>query len=74
MCDRIAGAFVEAVTTGLQRKRTNHEIPTDLLRAEAAHRHAAPIRYCMTAAKLPVIKDLDAYVFFESSPINEGHV
>ena len=44
-----------------------------LLRAEAAHRHAASIRYRMTAAKLPVIKDLDAFVF-EGTPINEGLV
>ena len=51
----MAGAFDEAVTTGLQRKRTTNEILTDLLRAEAAHRHAASIRYRMTAAKLPVI-------------------
>ena len=43
----MAGAFDEAVTTGLQRKRTTHEILTDLLRAEAAHRHAASIRYRM---------------------------
>ena len=66
----MAGAFGEAVTTGLQRKRTTHEILTDLLRAEAAHRHAASIRYRMTAAKLPVIKDLDAFAF-EGTPINE---
>ena len=69
----MAGAFDEAVTTGLQRKRTTHEILTDLLRAEAAHRHAASIRYRMTAAKLPVIKDIDAFVF-EGTPINEGLV
>jgi DNA replication protein DnaC len=66
----MAGAFDEAVTTGLQPKRTTHEILTDLLRAEAAHRHAASIRYRMTAAKLPVIKDLDAFAF-EGTPINE---
>ena len=44
------------VTTGVQRKRTTAEILTDLLRAEAAHRHAASIRYRMSAAKLPVVK------------------
>ena len=49
------------------------EILTDLLRAEAAHRHAASIRYRMTAAKLPVVKDLDAFVF-DGTPINEGLV
>ena len=69
----MAGAFDEAVTTGLQRNRTIMEVLTDLLQAEAAHRHAASIRYRMTAAKLPVIKDLDAFAF-EGTPINEGLV
>jgi DNA replication protein DnaC len=69
----MAGAFDEAVTTGLQRKCTTHEILTDLRSAEATHRHAASIRYRMTAAKLPVVNDLDAFVF-EGTPINEGLV
>ena len=69
----MAGAFDEAVTTGLQRNRTAMEILTDLLRAEAAHRHAASIRYRMSAAKLPVVKDIDAFVF-DGTPINEGLV
>jgi DNA replication protein DnaC len=69
----MAGAFDEAVTTGLQRKRTVMEVLTDLLQAEAAHRHAASIRYRMTATTLPVIKDLSAFVF-EGTPINEGLV
>jgi DNA replication protein DnaC len=38
--------------------------------AEAAHRHAASIRYRMSAAKLSVVKDIDAFVF-EGTPINE---
>jgi DNA replication protein DnaC len=66
-------AFDEAVTTGVQRQRTAMEILTDLLRAEAAHRHAASIRYRMSAAKLPVVKDIDAFVF-DGTPINEGLV
>ena len=69
----MAGAFDEAVTTGLQRKRTTMEILTDLLRAEATHRHAASVRYRMSAARLPAVKDLDAFVF-EDTPINEGLV
>ena len=69
----MAGAFDEAVTTGVQRQRTITEILTDLLRAEAAHRHAASIRYRMRAAKLPVVKDLDAFVF-DGTLINEGLV
>ena len=67
----MAGAFDEAVTNGIQRNRTAMEILTDLLRAEATHRHAASIRYRMSAAKLPVIKDIDAFVF-DGTPINEG--
>ncbi|WP_231730432.1 ATP-binding protein, partial [Novosphingobium sp. Fuku2-ISO-50] len=66
----MASAFDEAVTTGVQRQRTTPEILSDLLRAEAAHRHAASIRYRMSATKLPVIKDLDAFVF-DGTPINE---
>ena len=69
----MAGAFDEAVTTGLQRQRTTMEILTDLLRAEATHRHAASIRYRMAAAKLPVVKDIDAFNF-EGTPINEALV
>jgi len=69
----MAGAFDEAVTAGVQRQRTITEILTDLLRAEAAHRHAASIRYRMSAAKLPVVKDIDAFLF-EGTPINEGLV
>jgi DNA replication protein DnaC len=69
----MAGAFDDAVTTGVQRGRTAMEILTDLLAAETAHRQATSIRYRMTAAKLPVIKELDAFVFGDSA-INEGLV
>jgi hypothetical protein len=57
----MAGAFDETVTTGLQRNRTAMEILTDLLGAETAHRQAASIRYRLTAAKLPMMKDLAAF-------------
>jgi DNA replication protein DnaC len=69
----MAGAFDDAVTAGLQRKRSTMEILTDLLRAEATHRHTASIRYRMSAAKLPVAKDIDAFVF-DGTPVNEGLV
>ena len=69
----MAGAFDEAVTTGLQRGRTAMEILADLLGAETAHRQAASIRYRLTATKLPMIKELAAFTF-EGSPINEGLV
>jgi DNA replication protein DnaC len=69
----MAGAFDETVTTGLQRNRTAMEILADLLKAETAHRQAASIRYRLSAAKLPVMKDLAAFTF-KGSPINEGLV
>ena len=69
----MAGAFDDAVTTGIQRGRTITEILTDLLAAEAVHRQAAGVRYRLGAAKLPVIKDMDAFVF-EGTPINESLV
>jgi len=66
----MAGAFDEAVTTGVQRKRTVAEMLAYLQRAEAAHRRVASLRDRMSAAKLPVMKDIDA-VKFEGTPINE---
>jgi DNA replication protein DnaC len=67
----MASSFDEAVTTGIQKGRTVHEMLTDLLRAETAAREAASIRYRMNAARLPAIKDLDSFVFADT-PINEG--
>jgi DNA replication protein DnaC len=69
----MAGAFDEAVIAGLQRKRTTMEILADLLRAEAAHRQAASVRYRMAAARLPAIKDLEAFVF-DGTPVDEPQV
>ena len=56
----MVGVFDGAVTTGVQRKRIVTELLIDPLQAEAAHRHAASIRYRMTAAKLPVLKEFGA--------------
>ncbi|RYF23348.1 MAG: hypothetical protein EOO77_02245 [Oxalobacteraceae bacterium] len=69
----MVGAFHEAVMTGLQRKRTIMKVLTDLLRAETTHRHAASVRYRTSAAKLPAVTDLDAFVF-DGTPIKEGLV
>lgn len=65
------GACGEAVTTGLQRKRTTQRILIDPLRAETAHYHVAWIRYRVTVAKLPKVKDLDTFVF-EGTTINKS--
>src|SRR3546814_20312671 len=70
----MAGAFDEAVTTGLQRKRTTMEILTDLLRAETTHRHAASVRYRMTAARLPEVTALDTFVRSEERRLGKEFV
>lgn len=69
----MAQAYDQAVTTGIRRNRSVTEILAELLKAEAAHRQAASIRYRMAAAKMPVIKDLDSFVF-DGTPINESLV
>ena len=66
----MVAAFDDAVTNAIRRDRTVMEMLGDLLRAEVAHREAASIRYRMTAARLPAIKDLDGFVF-DDTPINE---
>ena len=69
----MAGAFDEAVTTGVTRNRTALEILADLIKAEIAHRQAASIRYRLAAAKLPMMKDIGTFKF-AGTPINEGLV
>src|SRR3546814_19652108 len=59
----MAGAFDEAVTTGLQRKRTTMEILTDLMRADKTHRPAASVTYRIAAARLPAGRDRVHFAF-----------
>src|SRR3546814_18166737 len=66
----MAGAFDEAVTTGLHRKRTTLEILTDLLRAETTHRHADSVRYRVTAARRPRVKVLVRFSF-DGTPLTK---
>ena len=65
----MASAYDEAVTTGIKRQRDVTEILADLIKAEAAERAMRSIRYRLSAAKLPIAKDLDGFVF-DGTPIN----
>ena len=56
----MAQAYDQAVTTGIRRNRSVTEILAELLKAEAAHRQAASIRYRMAV--------------FDGMPVNEGLV
>jgi DNA replication protein DnaC len=69
----MAAAFDEAVTAGLQRNRTVMDILADLLGAEAAYRDATSVRNRMAAARIPVVKDIESFVF-DGTPINQGLV
>ena len=63
-------AFDEIVTQGIRRKHTVHEILKNLCVAETAERKARSIRYQMSIAKFPVLKDLDTFNF-TNVPVEE---
>jgi hypothetical protein len=64
----MAGAFDEAVDTGLQRQHGTMEILTDLLRAQPNDRYTDSIRYRMSASKLPVARIALATIPISSRP------
>lgn len=66
-------AYDEVIADALKRQHPVQHVVGDLLKAEVAEKHARSIKYQMTASKLPVVKDLDAF-HFEGTPINEGLV
>lgn len=59
----MVGAFDEVVTQGVRRKHTVHEVLESLCKAETTERKARSIRYQMSIAKFPVLKDLDTFDF-----------
>lgn len=63
----MTGDFDSAVTTGPKHKRTTMGDLADLLRTGTTHRHAGSIRHRMGAAKLSAVKDLDAFLFDDTS-------
>ena len=66
-------AYDEIVRTALKRAHEPQQIVGDLLSAEVAEKHARSIKYQMTIAKLPLVKDVTEFEF-ASTPINEGLV
>jgi len=69
----MVAAFDEVLEEGVKRNRTPFDVLGRLLQAEGAERHARSIRYQMAAAKFPMIRDLDSFVFKES-PVNEQQI
>jgi DNA replication protein DnaC len=66
-------AYDEVMGNGLKRQHEPPRIVGDLLHAEIAEKQARSIRYQMTAARLPLAKDLAEFAF-AGTPINEGLV
>ena len=65
--------FDEVLTKGRKAHWATEKIIMELLNAEAAERHLRSIRYRMEQAKFPVIKDLDSFIFKESS-VDENQI
>jgi len=59
--------FDEVMTKGRKARWATEKIVMELLKAEAAERHLRSIRYRMGQAKFPVVKDLDNFIFEQSS-------
>ncbi|NPD70265.1 ATP-binding protein (plasmid) [Lichenicola cladoniae] len=66
-------AYDEVMSNALKRQHPAGQIVGNLLQAEIAEKQARSIRYQVTTAKLPLIKEI-ADFDFSGTPINEGLV
>jgi DNA replication protein DnaC len=66
-------AYDEVLSNALKRQHPAQQIVGSLLQAEIAEKQARSIRYQVTSAKLPLIKEI-ADFDFSGTPINEGLV
>ena len=66
-------AYDEVLSNALKRQHPAEQIISDLLQAEIAEKQARSIRYQVSVAKLPLIKEVADFDFTDT-PINEGLV
>jgi DNA replication protein DnaC len=66
----MVNAFDEIVTQGVRKKYTVQEILKGLCNAEASERKVRSIRYQMSIAKFPILKNLDTFSF-DNVPVEE---
>ena len=64
-------SFDEVIASGLKRQHPVQQIVADLLKAEIAEKKARSIKYQMTIAKLPLVKEIDDFGF-TGTPINQA--
>ena len=62
-------AYDETLTMALKRKHEPQRFVGDLLKAEISEKQARSIKYQLTIAKLPLVKDIDDFTF-KDTPIN----
>ncbi len=65
--------FDEIAGKGLARRDEIYPLIASLIRAERTHRQARSISYRISGAKFPVLKDLDKFVFADTT-IDQGQV
>jgi DNA replication protein DnaC len=63
--------YDEVMATGIKRHYEPPRILGDLLAAEIAEKRARSIKYQLTIAKLPLVKDIDEFDF-SGTPVNEA--
>ena len=66
-------AYDETHATALKRKHEPQQLVGDLLKAEISEKQARSIRYQLTTAKLPLVKDVNDFAF-KDTLINENLV
>jgi hypothetical protein len=66
-------SFDEVTGKGLARRDEIYPLIASLIRAERTHRQARSISYRLSGAKFPVLKDLDKFVFADTT-VDEGQV
>ena len=66
-------SFDEIAGKGLARRDEIYPLIASLIRAERTHRQARSISYRIGGAKFPVLKDLDKFVFADTT-VDEGLV
>ena len=65
--------YDEVITNSRKRKSSAEKTILELLKVEKAERHLRSIRYRMTQARFPVVKDLDSFDF-EASSVDEEQI
>ena len=65
--------YDEVIANSRKQKSSAEKIILELLKVEKAERHLRSIRYRMSQAKFPVVKDLDSFDF-DSSAVDEQQI